>query len=80
MWEDYYPNVSKSTSRRDCHSSSAAYEEGLAVLLEVGLIGIHHAVQPWQQFPDIVNQCFHPDEIVATHLAQWSVCRTTGTP
>jgi hypothetical protein len=40
------------------------HEEGLAVLLEVSLIGIHHAVQPWQQFPEDVNDCYSASRIM----------------
>jgi hypothetical protein len=82
MCEDWYRAVSKSLhlARAKSVYSVKTHKQGLAVLLVVRLVGIHHAVQPWQQFPGKVNVYPGTTRAYETNLAQWSVWRTTGTP
>jgi hypothetical protein len=56
MCEDCYRELADATAEATTNPGrGVTYEEGLAVLLEVSLIGVHHAVQPWQEFPTMIN-------------------------
>jgi hypothetical protein len=50
MWEDCRAWLANAKQPKFCKFT---HEKGLAVLLEVRLISIHHAVQPWQELPKI---------------------------